>query len=480
MDQREKINGSISIFLILVLVPLYTCIYMVVGSVRYSAGRSRLLGIMNLNGNSALNHYDLTLKQQFDLFSMGEPEKELQERLEAQYLEMLIPQGQNPGIWKNVVSVQPDGYEVHYPDKAILARPEVLEPCLKEYMRERAPVLFARDFAKKYQEIGKTPKLVEKPSLFGRRRTPQFRFLASGYSGEELISGQFGGLKSLSEQKPEKTIRLDNQSVMALIGAEISTRIESYAAVPSPGGRSEPGKKVFQSILGAMGKEQLELEEYLANMFSCYTTSEKERSLSGKPYSGRAMYRGELEYLLYGADSKRANVIFAAQEILALRVYLNSLYAFSSPAIQAQAMEAAGPLVELTGVGAAAIAEALITMWVMAESVSDVQDLLQGGGVPFYKTDAAWKTGLSGSVSQGAGSPTDFTYKDYLKLFLLLRTAGTASRRAVLLRTAKLMQIVCVQARSDFDISRCYQQLELKAQVTAVGHRIRREEVYSY
>lgn len=480
MNRREKINGSISIFLILVLVPLYTCIYMIVGSVRYSAGRSRLLGIMNLNGNSALNHYDLTLKQQFDLFSMGEPEEKLQETLEAQYLEMLIPDRSVPGDWKNVVSMQPDGYEAHYPDKAILARPEVLEPCLKDYMKERAPVLFARDFAPKYQEIRKTPKLVEKTTLLNPGKTPQVRFLASGNSGEELVGSQFGGLKSLSEQKPDNIIQLEPQSVTALAGAEIASRIDSYAVVPNPESSSTSGKKIFQSILGAMGKEQLELEEYLTNMFSCYTASEEEQNLVGKSYTGRAMYRGELEYLLYGADSKRANVVLAAQEILALRVYLNSLYAFSSPKIQAEAMEAAGPLVELTGAGAAAIAEAVITMWVLAESASDIQSLLKGRRVPFYKTDATWKTSISGSVSQGSESPADFTYKDYLKLFLLLRTAGTASRRAVMLRTAKLMQIVCAEVRSGFDITRCYQQLELKAQVTAVGHRIHREEVYSY
>lgn len=492
MDRKQAVNGSISIFLILVLVPLYACISMVVGSVRYSAGRSRLLGILNLNGNSALNRYELTLKRQFDLFSMGEPEDELQERLEAQYLEMIVPNHSGIVEDKNVVTVNPDTYEVHYPDRSILARPENLNDTIFGYMKERAPLLFAREFQKKYAGIfrsGTVPETKLLPEkLIRPGAAPEPVPLQSG-TAESLVEQEFDGLSRWKRQDPGSFINMQDQSVSALVGAEQAARIDSYAAgagsvdsVPSQKEEKEAGQKLFQSLRGAFGAEQLELEEYMTHMFSCYTTGEEEKSLTDRAFSSRSLFRGEQEYLLFGADSKRANVVLTAQSLLALRVYINGLYAYSSPKLQAEAMEAAGPLMELTGAGATAIAEAIIALWVFAESANDVRTLLDGGSVPFYKTDATWRTGISGAASQsaGTGSPTDLTYKDYLKLFLFGKLATPASRRSVLARTAKLMQATCSEEDRNFDITRCYQQLEIKAGITAVGHRITREEVYSY
>lgn len=80
----EKLRGSISIFLLMILVPLCSCIYLAVGSVRYSAGRSRMVGVMNLNGNTAKNTYSLPLKKQFDLFAMEDEGEPGREKLENQ------------------------------------------------------------------------------------------------------------------------------------------------------------------------------------------------------------------------------------------------------------------------------------------------------------------------------------------------------------------------------------------------------------
>lgn len=501
MDQMRTIKGSISIFLILVLVPLYTCIYMVVGSVRYSAGRSRLMGILNLNGNSALNHYELTLKRQFDLFSMGESEEELQKKLEAQYIEMIVPEGNGLTDWQNVVTVNPDTYQVHYPDKSILARPEILQDVISDYMKERAPLLFAKEFSKKSSRVLKVPNnllqqkvLPEKLGIQTSRQKMAVKYLSqetvSVSSGKELIDQEFSGLKRNGNLQPGSLIQLEDTSVIALVGAERAAKIDSYSAVSSVNSNvvndndsqslSNAGKSLFQTLQGTVGKTQLELEEYLIHMFSCYTTGEQDQSLTQRAFADRKMFRGEIEYMLFGADSKRNNVVLAAQSILALRVYINGLYAYSSPKIQAMALEAVGPLVEITGGAAAPLAEAVIAMWVLAESINDLQQLLKGGAVPFFKTDASWSTSLSGTASSHVESATDLTYKDYLRLFLFGKTGAETSRRAVLSRCAKMIQAACTDSDSTFDITRCYQQIELKARIIAMGHPVERKEVYSY
>ena len=192
------------------------------------------------------------------------------------------------------------------------------------------------------------------------------------------------------------------------------------------------------------------------------------------------MYGAELEYLLTGSDQKQETIRRAAALLFAIRVCLNGMYAHSSPAMLEAAAAAAAPLAEAVGPGAALGAEAILELWILAESSADLSELLDGGAVPFYKTKATWRTSLSGGIRPASSSPKDLTYRDYLRLILLAKCVSSASRRAVLGRMAVLMQLVCQKQQPGFDLSRSAQQVELEASVSVLRHPIQRKEVYAY
>ncbi len=474
-----RIRGSISIFLILVLVPLYTGIYLGVGAVRYSAGRSRLLGVLNLNGNSALNRYDLTLKQNFDLFAMGDPKDELQSHLEEQYRKMILPEN---GTMQNVVTMKPVGYAAAYPDSSCFPRPSNMEAVLGDYMEKRAPILFSKELAKKWAGLSKQKKVSA-----GRREELSFLPLEESVvpvSEGEAIESYLPSLKE--ENKSHPRLETDH-SVNTLIGVAAASKIDAMGDGTGSGsvGSEDPeqlekkGKGLLNSFGDAAGLP-LEIMEYSTHFFSCYTTGSEEKSLKDKAYRDRTLYRAEQEYLLYGLDSVNQDLRAAEAELLAIRYALNAVYAFSSPKLQGEVMSAVGPIAEATGLGAAAIGETVLALWVLMESREDVRILFQGETVPVYKTDATWRTGLDGSKRSVPSASLDWSYKDYVSLLLLRQASVPSGRRKLLTRMAKLMQAAGNEREASFDLTSCYLAVTLKAEASVMGHPVSREEEYAY
>lgn len=471
MTQRERINGSISVFLILVLLPLCSCFILAVSSVRYTAGRARMAGLLNLCGNAALNDYCVPLKQEFDLFSTGLSESEQQQARSAQFDRMACPEYSRTGLTgENVVKVVPGSFRIHYPERYMTSRPETLEQILHSYMKVRAPILFRKELAEKIPDRAAPGDSKENvPAVSGSNELSLER-LKKMAKGDDLKSLQKGEVKSVS----------------GLISPGIRTRLLAQAKEePLPDSGTETsarrvGKPLLRQLSAVRTGLPVETEEYASHFFSCRTDGAEEHSLKGKSYAEREMYGAELEYLLTGSDQKQETIRRTAALLFAIRVCLNGMYAHSSPAMLEASAAAAAPLAEAVGPGAALGAEAILELWILAESSADLSKLLDGGAVPFYKTNATWRTSLSGGIRPASPSPKDLTYRDYLRLILLAKCVSSASRRAVLGRMAVLMQLVCQKQQPGFDLSRSAQQVELEASVSVLHRPIQRKEVYAY
>lgn len=492
MWKRTGVCGSISIFLILVLVPLYTCIYLAVGSVRYSAGRSKLIGMMNLCGTSALNDYELTLKRQFDFFAMGRSESDLSQELTRYFAEMAEPEDTS-GWFQNIMKTKPETVTAEYPDRGSLARPENLSATLSEYMTVRAPVLFAEEFADKaglLQGVSLQPLDADGHLLLV---TP----LAEENSltdPKEMASTYWPSLQSQSAlDLSSLTGDLQSRSVSATIGPALSAKIDGMGNgiggsgtgstdLSDPEKLKQQGKGLVQSLFSGVRTEGtvLEEEEYIAHFFSCYTTPKEAMSLTDRAYSERPLYRGEWEYLLFGEDDIRADVMTFLSLLFAVRYFLNSLYSFSSAKLQGEVGASLALLDTVAPAAGVAVQEAVIALWTLAESVQDVKTLAQGGSVPLLKTDATWRTSAEGSLVPAleGSDGTDLNYQDYLRLFTFVKLVENPN--GILTRMAKVMQSVCAAKDASFDITECYLEVRLGAGVTSVGRRIRREEVYGY
>lgn len=217
----------------------------------------------------------------------------------------------------------------------------------------------------------------------------------------------------------------------------------------------------FSNFAGKVGNKAL-LLVYDTEMFSNFTSPNEagayDLTMSNIPMNTRVNYffQSELEYLFHGnKDSAPENLTTVAMLLLLVRTVMNYIASYSVPTVQnvvtgvESALAFLGPFA--FGVGA------LVRLgFVMGESFLDVVKLRSGGTVPFLKTGGKdWSFGGEGLVDDlmnageealaeldGAAAvasetkkaaksddPNDMTYRDYLRIFLLLVDGETLARR---------------------------------------------------
>ncbi|MEK3917115.1 hypothetical protein [Paenibacillus sp. FSL H7-0331] len=184
----------------------------------------------------------------------------------------------------------------------------------------------------------------------------------------------------------------------------------------------------FQSILTDV-RDEFYIDEYSLSKFN-YRTLGLEKDVSGSiKVSKEASQPGshpltnqEVEYLLYGGNSCLSNYSMAYGEMFAFRLAVGTAEALLEPHIQA--MNAGSPLLMLL----AAVAEGAV------KAQLDMVKLVQGDAVPLAKK---------------LGSLVTLTYKDYLRIFLLLH-----SRDKVLM--SRMQALIQLNTGKDLQLSTTY------------------------
>ena len=217
---------------------------------------------------------------------------------------------------------------------------------------------------------------------------------------------------------------------------------------------------------GSRAADKLLLLTYDSEMFSCYATNEgysgdeanepTEKNMAGIPLGIKVNYyfQSELEYLYNGnLNDARANLKAVTGMIYLVRFVMDYTASFVVPSVNKTVADVEAA-VSFLGPGAVAIGELVRLVMALGEGVSDVSRLKDGCTVTVMtKTDQNWHfspkgifdqiaDGVVGEISDGDFGVKDndkvggFTYKDYLRLFLLLRSGSTLAQR-----TADLIEL---------------------------------------
>lgn len=166
--------------------------------------------------------------------------------------------------------------------------------------------------------------------------------------------------------------------------------------------------------LAKAARDDLYITEYLTNNFSCLTDALQSSGkyntdklmLSGKPFVSNntpnvEWFGAELEYILYGMDTKLGNQAAASGVIFAIRFVLNLIYSFTDAEIRSFTLAAAtaacvGPLAF-----AVPLVQAVLHIGLsMAESAYDMMRLLEGSSVPIFKSQSTWVCKGTGVVKE--------------------------------------------------------------------------------
>ena len=142
----------------------------------------------------------------------------------------------------------------------------------------------------------------------------------------------------------------------------------------------------------------------------------------------------ELEYLLFGEDSDKENLIRVTDRLMSEREEMNLRLIMNSPDMYGEAEELSERLIpESEGRDRSVCVKALIYAWAWAESFIEVNRLLCGGRCGFRASRSGFILPLeeleSFSDYLGSGGGNGLTYKEYLGIMLNEGSLRDSKRR---------------------------------------------------
>lgn len=186
LDLMKKTKGAISIFLVIVLLPMLTVASVFVDTARLNLARSMAESAGDLTLNTALTNYDSELKNLYGLFATSQNMEEMMENLEDYYRESIIAAGvdsvaaedyvgqimsflkESTGT-DDIMKIQLTGFEVSSPAGGNLGNPAILKAQIVEFMKYRAPLSLGTGFLEALsamKNLSKQTTLVENKNKF--------------------------------------------------------------------------------------------------------------------------------------------------------------------------------------------------------------------------------------------------------------------------------------------------------------------------
>lgn len=221
--------------------------------------------------------------------------------------------------------------------------------------------------------------------------------------------------------------------------------------------------------------EPLYYTEYVMDMFSYYTVN-KERdgseiadpqSLSRASLKDNALYRAEVEYVLWGSPDARNNVNKTKAIIFASNFVFNMSFAFTNGTLNSQARRIAA-FFPVGALGKIAIKCALLTIVGTVETVDNMMDLMDGKPVPLIKRQNKWKTWLLGAPCAYSDDKSGFTYEDYLWILVCVNMYIPSRQTELLGRAADCIELNLTDKKTNNanTLKRMYTMVSIDASVS--------------
>ena len=167
------------------------------------------------------------------------------------------------------------------------------------------------------------------------------------------------------------------------------------------------------------------------------------KSFADKSVKGDTVLEYELEYILSGFMTDKANLSAAATKIMLLRLALCTVYTMSNSKLRAQAGALAASIVGFTGLPflITIVKYLILFLWAAAQAVIETAAIMRGKKVPVIPNDKSFCLTLAelpafaSLVSEKADnfneSEVYLDYENYLLVLLLLEGQKTQAARAM-------------------------------------------------
>ena len=466
-----KKNGSITVYLALVLTVLLSVLLTVIEAARTNAIRFQAECVTDMALQSALAEYHRELLGQYDLFltdmSYGTSESSYA-LLEAHIRDYInenlsTDEAVTFGRSKDLLGMSAEEVRVLRSTGAADRNGEILEKLAAEYILDRYGVGGLADVGPEIQIIEKKGLLKNTIDQKRQQNEQAIRDV------DTTVEGTDGKEKKIPVNNPADHVnsRRGSASILSLVtgGKSISDkniRPEDYISQ-----RSVCERDGYLQEEGALSMtEELAFQEYLMEKCGNYLEPKENGALDY-----------QMEYLIGKKSSDKENLRLVVNRLLLLRETANFMYLMQDSAKQAEAEAMAAALAvvlffpELKDL----IKLSILIAWSYAESVSDVRILLDGGKVPIFKDSGSWKLDLKNALklhipdSDQSGNQEGLSYQMYLRLLLAFTDKYD--------RNFRFMDIVEMDIRRTkgnerFCLDHCIHDFEAETVIGSVrGHR---------
>lgn len=201
----EKTKGAISIFLVIILVPMMTMSSAFVDAGKVKLGRAMAESAGDLTLNTALTNYDTDLKELYGLMATAQDTSDLFLKLEDYYTTCLTSSGvsEEDSIYyvdqimsslgavsetndvADIMNMQVVDFAVKKLDGANLANASIMKKQIVDFMKYRAPINTGISFLsslKSFSTLNKQTKLVEKKQAYYEEQQTVMQDLKDAWS----------------------------------------------------------------------------------------------------------------------------------------------------------------------------------------------------------------------------------------------------------------------------------------------------------
>ncbi|TYQ16794.1 UNVERIFIED_CONTAM: hypothetical protein Cloal_3367 [Acetivibrio alkalicellulosi] len=155
-------------------------------------------------------------------------------------------------------------------------------------------------------------------------------------------------------------------------------------------------------------RDELYVNEYIMDKFLHSLSEKKEQKTyreekklkSVKDGTRKTYFKNytEIEYIIGGSQSEKANIAAVQAQITLIRFALNSMSVYTDPKKKALAAKISTAATSAAPFLAPVIHTLIMLSWAMAESLLDQMFIMSGQAVPIFKTKKTWVTSVGGDV----------------------------------------------------------------------------------
>jgi hypothetical protein len=498
-NSSEIENGSITIYLCLVLCVLISLIFACMDSARVSAGRAALSCAVDEGLFSLFSNYDRELYERYGLLFMDGGYSSGQMRMgrlaeeTREYTDrVLSPVSAMTGITPAKL------YDISIDSADITGYTLATDSGFSPLIEQIGSVILLKLGADGIKAAGDSLDFYsEALEAYSLESEDEVDSLIEKYEAQKELAEELKA-ETEKEEGPEeaadtKTPGTDTEGVV--VPEDFKNPIENIKSLKKlglmifalPEGEevsaasidleSTVSRRNLDKGMGLLPKEKdgitekFAVSEFAAGFFSDFLTAGSEETL-----------QYQTEYIIGGKADDASNLRSVMDKILLVRLGMNYIYLLSSADKAAEIYEVSSIIgaILLMPEGIEVIAQIVRMLWAYAESMMDVKSLLSGGNVPIFKDSATWQVSLSlfswmDKDTKPQKKEKGLSYSEYLRLLMYIMPFDD-----LIGRTSDMIEYNRRKTDEKFRLDLCLDSFQIEFYGKAGGREISINRGYSY